>query len=115
MSLLTERVWTEVVVAVHAVEIGLVERGVARHVLRPLLLPLLLLLLLPAEHLVEEPELRLRCGCEEREEEDRGRVKDIHLRCWGWVRDGCGARRMKVSWRSEGWEVVWFMGLDLRS
>ena len=63
-GLRTQRVRTQVVVAVHAVKVAPVEGRVAGHVLRLLLL----LVLVPApaaaaEHLLEEAELR---GCEGR-------------------------------------------------
>lgn len=53
---------TEVVLAVHALEVVAVDGRVAGHILR---LALLLLLAAAAEHLVEEAELRLDCGGEE--------------------------------------------------
>lgn len=58
----------------HAVDVALVDRGVAGNVLR-LLLPLLLL---PAEHLVEEAELGVYGGGEEGEEQDVEGVEETH-------------------------------------
>ncbi|KAK5637143.1 hypothetical protein RRF57_012855 [Xylaria bambusicola] len=62
----------------HALELRLVERGVTGDVLWMLLLLLLSSALL-AEHLVEEAELCVCDGCEEREDDEGEWAMGIHL------------------------------------
>lgn len=62
----SECIWAKVVIAMHALEIGLVKGRITGDVLRALLL-LLMLLAAAAEHLVEETELGACYGAEDRE------------------------------------------------